>query len=152
MIGLGGGHSFLCNYEQKEKQVHINYNGNFDCFALKAEQMKKSRNQLPSLNLTENPDILATLANRTGNKRPSLVVGFAAETENVIENAVKKRDAKGCDWILANDVSPSFGTFGGDENSLHLAHGQGVESWERMTKADAACRLARRVSDFFEAA
>ena len=116
------------------------------------QKLKKSRNQPPSLNLTENPDILATLANRTGNKRPSLVVGFAAETENVIENAVKKRDAKGCDWILANDVSPSSGTFGGDENSLHLAHGQGVESWERMTKADAACRLARRVSDFFEAA
>lgn len=116
------------------------------------QKMKKSRNQPPALNLTENPDILATLANRTGNKRPSLVVGFAAETENVIENAVKKRDAKGCDWILANDVSSSSGTFGGDENSLHLAHGQGVESWERMTKADAACRLARRVSDFFEAA
>ena len=116
------------------------------------QKMKKSRNQPPSLNLTENPDILATLANRTGNKRPSLVVGFAAETENVIENAVKKRDAKGCDWILANDVSPSSGTFGGDENSLHLAHGQGVESWERMTKTDAAQRLARRVSDFFEAA
>ncbi|MDB3952876.1 bifunctional phosphopantothenoylcysteine decarboxylase/phosphopantothenate--cysteine ligase CoaBC [Alphaproteobacteria bacterium] len=116
------------------------------------QKIKKSRNQPLSLDLTENPDILATLANRTGNKRPSLVVGFAAETENVIENAVKKRDAKGCDWILANDVSLSSGTFGGDENSLHLAHGQGVESWERMTKTDAAQRLARRVSDFFEAA
>ncbi|MBE88232.1 MAG: bifunctional phosphopantothenoylcysteine decarboxylase/phosphopantothenate--cysteine ligase CoaBC [Rhodospirillaceae bacterium] len=116
------------------------------------QKIKKSSDQPPSLNLTENPDILATLAQRTGNKRPGLVVGFAAETENVIENAVKKRDEKGCDWILANDVSPSSGTFGGDENSLHLAHGEGVESWERMTKTDAAQKLARRVCDFFEAA
>ena len=116
------------------------------------QKIKKSSDQLLSLNLTENPDILATLAKRSGNKRPGLVVGFAAETENVIENAVKKRDEKGCDWILANDVSPSSGTFGGDENSLHLAHEEGVESWERMTKTDAAQKLARRVSDFLEAA
>ena len=116
------------------------------------QKIKKSSDQLLSLNLTENPDILATLAKRSGNKRPGLVVGFAAETENVIENAVKKRDEKGCDWILANDVSPSSGTFGGDENSLHLAHEEGVESWERMTKTDAAQKLARRVADFLEAA
>ena len=116
------------------------------------QKIKKSSDQLLSLNLTENPDILATLAKRSGNKRPGLVVGFAAETENVIENAVKKRDEKGCDWILANGVSPSSGTFGGDENSLHLAHEEGVESWERMTKTDAAQKLARRVSDFLQVA
>lgn len=116
------------------------------------QKIKKSGDKPPALNLTENPDILASLAKRTDNRRPGLVVGFAAETENVIENAVQKRNVKGCDWILANDVSPSSGTFGGDENSLHLAHADGVESWERMTKTDAAHRLAYRVSDFFEAA
>jgi phosphopantothenoylcysteine decarboxylase/phosphopantothenate--cysteine ligase len=77
-------------------------------------------------------------------------VGFAAETNRVREHAEEKRRRKGCDWILANDVSPGTGTFGGDDNVIHLISGNGVEDWPSMTKRAVAERLAERIADFLE--
>ncbi|MBT3358259.1 MAG: bifunctional phosphopantothenoylcysteine decarboxylase/phosphopantothenate--cysteine ligase CoaBC [Rhodospirillales bacterium] len=115
-----------------------------------ANKIKKSNDDPPAIELARNPDILATLAT-DGPDRPRLVVGFAAETENVIENAVAKRAAKGCNWIVANDVSSDTGTFGGDDNSVHLVTGEGgnkdVEDWPRMSKRDVAARLAARIAE-----
>jgi len=99
----------------------------------------------PTLVLTENPDILAGLA--TGPRRPRLLIGFAAETENVIPHAVAKRDRKQADWIVANDVSGDV--MGGDSNRVHLVTGAGVESWERLSKDNVARRLAARIADEF---
>jgi phosphopantothenoylcysteine decarboxylase/phosphopantothenate--cysteine ligase len=115
----------------------------------KDQKMKKKGGKPPSLALVENPDILKTLSTATGNRRPGLVVGFGAETENIVANAVEKRRRKGCDWLLANDVSPDSGTFGGDSNRIHLIHEGGVEDWPKMSKADAATRLAQRVAEHF---
>ena len=84
------------------------------------------------------------------NTRPVLVIGFAAETDQIITHARAKRERKGCDWILANDVSPETGTFGGDENTVHLVSAEGVEHWPRMSKADVANRLADRVAKKLE--
>ena len=109
------------------------------------EKMKKSGTGVPTLEMTENPDILATLA-AAANTRPQLVVGFAAETENIVEFAQAKRARKGCDWILANDVSPGSGTFGGADNTIHLVSADGVEDWPRMSKTDMADRLADRIT------
>jgi phosphopantothenoylcysteine decarboxylase / phosphopantothenate---cysteine ligase len=109
------------------------------------QKLKKDGGAPPQLTLTANPDILASLA-EAGNQRPRLVVGFAAETENVIENATAKRAAKGCDWILANDVSPGTGTFGGGENTVHLVSAGGVESWPTQAKQAVADRLAERIA------
>jgi phosphopantothenoylcysteine decarboxylase/phosphopantothenate--cysteine ligase len=109
------------------------------------QKLKKDGRGPPVLRLVENPDILASIAARR-NDRPSLVIGFAAETENVVVNAVEKRLRKGCDWILANDVSPGTGTFGGDSNTIHLVDGEGVEDWPVMTKAEVAARLADRIA------
>jgi phosphopantothenoylcysteine decarboxylase / phosphopantothenate---cysteine ligase len=100
----------------------------------------------PALDLTLNPDILATLA-APGPDRPALVVGFAAETERVVEQAQAKRARKGCDWILANDVSPATGTFGGDSNTVHLIAAESVEEWPRLDKAEIGRRLARRIAE-----
>ncbi len=100
----------------------------------------------PPIRLAPNPDILATLA-APGPDRPRLVVGFAAETQDVIDNAAAKLARKGCDWICANDVSPAAGTFGGDSNRLHLVTAAGVEDWPAATKAEVAERLAARVAD-----
>ena len=97
------------------------------------------------MHLVENPDILASLSRR-GNDRPALVIGFAAETNDVVANARAKRTRKGCDWILANDVSPGTGTFGGDQNTIHLVDGDGVEDWPIMTKHEVAGRLAARIA------
>jgi phosphopantothenoylcysteine decarboxylase/phosphopantothenate--cysteine ligase len=114
------------------------------------QKMKKQTDAaVPTLELTENPDILATLC-RPGNQRPRLVIGFAAETNRVREHAEEKRRRKGCDWILANDVSPGTGTFGGDENVIHLVSGNGVEDWPSMTKRAVAERLAERIADSLE--
>jgi phosphopantothenoylcysteine decarboxylase/phosphopantothenate--cysteine ligase len=110
-----------------------------------SEKLKKDRGGPPALELTENPDILRTLS-QAENRRPGLVVGFAAETEKVVEHAVEKRQRKGCDWILANDVSPETGTFGGDSNVIHFVHEDGVEDWPRMTKQEVAERLAQRIA------
>jgi len=115
----------------------------------KDQKIKKKGGRPPSLTLIENPDILKTLATATANRRPSLVVGFGAETEDIVRNATEKRRKKGCDWLLANDVSPESGTFGGDSNRLYLIHDEGVEDWPRMSKADAATRLAQRVAEHF---
>jgi phosphopantothenoylcysteine decarboxylase / phosphopantothenate---cysteine ligase len=95
----------------------------------------------PTLTLVENPDILAGLAYSP--QRPRLLIGFAAETENVITNAVAKRLRKGCDWIIANDVSGDV--MGGEANTVHIVTAAGVESWERLGKGNVAARLAMRV-------
>ncbi len=110
------------------------------------QKMKKGASGTPSLDLVENPDILATLS-AAGNARPRLVVGFAAETENVIANAQAKRAKKNCDWIVANDVSANAGVFGGDENTVHLISANGVEDWPRMAKDAVADQLAQRIRD-----
>lgn len=102
----------------------------------------------PAIHLVPNPDILATIA-QSGPARPTLVVGFAAETEHVIEHARAKLARKGCDWICANDVSPATGTFGGDHNTLHLVSAEGVEPWPQMDKTAAAQRLADRIAAYF---
>lgn len=110
-----------------------------------AKIKKKAGAQPPSLELAPNPDILATLS-KAGPKRPTLVVGFAAETEDVVVNAIDKRKRKGCDWIVANDVSPAKGTFGGERNTVHLISAEGVEDWPTLAKGDVAVRLAGRVA------
>lgn len=114
-----------------------------------AAKIKKGKNRPPALELAENPDILARLS-QAANRRPKLVVGFAAETENVVENAIEKRAAKGCDWMLANDVSPAAGTFDGDSNTVHLISADGVEPWPRLSKQALAERLAERIADALE--
>ena len=101
----------------------------------------------PVLRLAENPDTLASIAQRA-NDRPALVVGFAAETDDVVENARGKRLRKRCDWILANDVSPGTDTFGGDRNTIHLVDADGIEDWPVMTKREVAARLAERIARY----
>jgi len=108
-------------------------------------KIKKTGNGLPVLDFAENPDILATVSQmREG--RPPLVVGFAAETNDVVENATAKRARKGCDWIVANDVSPDTGIMGGAENAVTLIDAAGAEPWLRMSKAETARRLADRIA------
>ena len=106
-------------------------------------KMKKGADGPPALKLVENPDILATLAN--GFPRPKLVVGFAAETDNVEAYAQAKLVKKGCDWIVANDVSIA-GTMGGDDNAVSIVTPQGIERWERTAKSDVARKLAARMA------
>jgi phosphopantothenoylcysteine decarboxylase/phosphopantothenate--cysteine ligase len=108
-------------------------------------KLKKDGGGPPVLRLAENPDILASIAHR-GNDRPALVIGFAAETDDVVENARRKRLRKRCDWILANDVSPGSGTFGGDRNTIHLVDADGIEDWPIMTKSEVAARLVERIA------
>ncbi len=110
-----------------------------------ASKIKKDAGK-PRLELIENPDILASLG-EAGNRRPKLVVGFAAETENVIDNGAAKRQRKGCDWIIANDVSPDSGTFGGEVNTVHLITTDGVDSWPTLSKVQVARRLAVRIAN-----
>ncbi|MBI1179041.1 MAG: bifunctional phosphopantothenoylcysteine decarboxylase/phosphopantothenate--cysteine ligase CoaBC [Alphaproteobacteria bacterium] len=109
------------------------------------QKIKKNGGRPPTLKLVENPDILAAIAGRA-NDRPLLVVGFAAETEQVVDYAQRKREKKGCDWIVANDVSPETGIMGGDSNMVHLVTADGVEDWPRASKADVAARLAERIA------
>jgi phosphopantothenoylcysteine decarboxylase/phosphopantothenate--cysteine ligase len=99
----------------------------------------------PRINLAPNPDILATLA-QPGPGRPRLVIGFAAETGEVIEKAKIKRAEKNCDWIVANDFSPGSGAFGGESNTVHLVAAEGVDSWPTMKKRAVAERLAERIA------
>ncbi len=108
------------------------------------QKMKKTTSGLPVLEFAENPDILADLSKSTN--RPRLVVGFAAETQNLAEYAAQKRARKGCDWIVANDVSPSSGIMGGTENAVTLITDQGVEEWPRLSKVETAQRLAARIA------
>ena len=111
-------------------------------------KIKKNGGAEPDIKLKPNPDILAALA-AGGNRRPALVVGFAAETGSVIARATTKRREKGCDWIVANDVSPATGTFGGDDNSVHVITADDTESWPRMSKAAVAEKLAARIAAYF---
>jgi phosphopantothenoylcysteine decarboxylase/phosphopantothenate--cysteine ligase len=113
-------------------------------------KMKKNGGGLPDLALAENPDILATLSARN-DRRPALVVGFAAETGDVVPYAQAKLAKKGCDWIVANDVSEGTGTFGGDDNSVHLVTASSAEAWPRMAKQQVAERLAREIAGFLAA-
>ena len=104
-----------------------------------AEKLKKGASGPPTLGLVENPDILATVASHA--RRPRLVVGFAAETEKVIDHAQAKLARKKCDLIVANDVSPATGVMGGDANTVHLVSKRGVETWPTLPKAEVAQRL-----------
>ena len=107
---------------------------------------KQAGKTTPELSFVENPDILATIARRK-TQRPKLVVGFAAETENVLANAKAKLAKKGCDWILANDVSAESGVMGGDRNSITLVRTSGVEAWPTQGKDDVAAMLIARIAD-----
>jgi len=112
--------------------------------SLGERKIKKGDGGPPTITLTENPDILASLSKHA--KRPRLVIGFAAETNDVEANAQAKLAKKGCDWILANDVSVE-GTMGGDENAVAIVSAGGIERWERMAKAAVARRLAERIAE-----
>ena len=105
---------------------------------------KDSKGAMPSLTFAENPDILATVSQ--GPNRPQLVVGFAAETTDVLAHAQAKLARKGCDWIVANDVSPATGIMGGDENAVTILDANGAEAWPRTTKAEVARKLAARIA------
>ncbi len=109
-------------------------------------KIKKAKGKLPKLDLSENPDILATVS-QMKKGRPALVVGFAAETDDVLRNAKAKLKRKGCDWIVANDVSPDTGIMGGAENDVTLISGDGVEDWPRMSKDAVAAKLAAKIAD-----
>ena len=108
---------------------------------------KDGSGAIPALELAENPDILATVAQMPAGQRPALVVGFAAETDDVIANATAKRARKGCDWIVANDVSPETGIMGGADNTVTLISETGAEAWEKASKTEVARRLAARIAE-----
>jgi len=108
-------------------------------------KLKKSKDGLPTLSFAENPDILKTVSHMKTN-RPKLIVGFAAETNDVLANATAKRARKGCDWIVANDVSPETGIMGGSENDVTLITADGPEDWPRMGKNAVAAKLAARIA------
>jgi phosphopantothenoylcysteine decarboxylase/phosphopantothenate--cysteine ligase len=112
------------------------------------QKLKKRGKEAPRLELMENPDILKTVATAPIDERPALVIGFAAETENVVENAKAKRKAKGANWIVANDVSPATGVMGGDRTTVHLVTASGVESWPELDKAEVAERLLARAAEW----
>ncbi|WP_296423360.1 bifunctional phosphopantothenoylcysteine decarboxylase/phosphopantothenate--cysteine ligase CoaBC [Yoonia sp.] len=108
-------------------------------------KIKKDGAGLPTLEFAENPDILATIS-QLAQGRPQLVIGFAAETDDVIAHATAKRKRKGCDWIIANDVSPATGIMGGTENAVTLITDDGAEEWPRMSKDAVAAALAKRIA------
>jgi phosphopantothenoylcysteine decarboxylase / phosphopantothenate---cysteine ligase len=114
------------------------------------QKLKKTQAGMPPLQLVENPDILATVS-KLRDQRPGLVIGFAAETEHLIDNARAKLKRKGCDWIVANDVSPATGVMGGDRNTVHLLTRDGadidVDSWPVMTKEEVAIALVARIAE-----
>ncbi|MBX3538071.1 MAG: bifunctional phosphopantothenoylcysteine decarboxylase/phosphopantothenate--cysteine ligase CoaBC [Chelatococcus sp.] len=114
-----------------------------------ASQKMKKTGAAPRLALVENPDILATVAQRAVD-RPRLVVGFAAETENVVAYAKAKRQRKGCDWIIANDVSHATGIMGGDNNTVHVVTADTVEDWPDLPKTEVAARLVERIARVFQ--
>ncbi len=111
-----------------------------------ASKIKKDGSGLPKLDFAENPDILATVS-QMKKGRPALVIGFAAETDDVIAHATAKRARKGCDWIVANDVSPATGIMGGSENAVTLITADGSETWDRMSKSAVAAKLAARIAE-----
>jgi phosphopantothenoylcysteine decarboxylase/phosphopantothenate--cysteine ligase len=111
-----------------------------------ASKMKKQGVGPPRLGFAENPDILATVAQHATH-RPRLVIGFAAETEDILAHAREKLSRKGCDWIVANDVSAASGVMGGDRNTVHLVTAAGAESWPPQSKEDVARALVMRIAD-----
>src|SRR4051794_15462343 len=118
------------------------------------QKLKKTAAGMPPLQLVENPDILASIS-KLNEKRPPLVIGFAAETEHLIDNAKAKIARKGCDWIVANDVSPATGVMGGDRNTVHLLTRDGadeiaVDSWPVMTKEQVATELVAKIAKTME--
>ncbi|RZO39939.1 MAG: bifunctional phosphopantothenoylcysteine decarboxylase/phosphopantothenate--cysteine ligase CoaBC [Rhodobacteraceae bacterium] len=115
--------------------------------SVSSSKIKKQKGALPVLEFAENPDILASVSQSSSN-RPDLVVGFAAETDDLLANATAKRARKGCDWIVANDVSPENGIMGGSENAVTLITEDGAESWPRMGKAQVAGELADRMARY----
>jgi phosphopantothenoylcysteine decarboxylase/phosphopantothenate--cysteine ligase len=112
---------------------------------LNNKMKKREGGSVPDLKLAQNPDILATIAQ--GGKRPRLVIGFAAETDDVIANAKSKLTKKNADWIVANDVSPHTGIMGGDKNTIHIVSRDGVEDWPELDKRDVGIRLAARIAE-----
>ncbi|MFK7869296.1 MAG: bifunctional phosphopantothenoylcysteine decarboxylase/phosphopantothenate--cysteine ligase CoaBC [Roseobacter sp.] len=114
------------------------------------QKIKKTKNGLPTLRFAENPDILRTVSHMNDG-RPELVVGFAAETQDVVNEATAKRARKGCDWIVANDVSPATGIMGGSENAVVVIDVNGPESWPRLDKNEVARRLVSRIADALSA-
>ena len=113
--------------------------------AEQAKEKLKKTNGKSSIDLVENPDILATISRHK--QRPQLVIGFAAETEKLIDNARAKLKSKGCDWIVANDVSPETGVFGGARNTVHLVTANGVEDWPLQSKEAVASGLVQKIAD-----
>ncbi|HET7409636.1 MAG TPA: bifunctional phosphopantothenoylcysteine decarboxylase/phosphopantothenate--cysteine ligase CoaBC [Paracoccaceae bacterium] len=121
--------------------------GDWRVVSASEQKLKKDgTGRVPPLQLTENPDILKSVAQLPEGKRPALVVGFAAETENLLENARAKLAAKGADWIVANDVSPATGVMGGPENTVTLITRDGAEPWPTASKTAVARRLAERIA------
>ena len=114
--------------------------------ATKSQKIKKTGKGAPELELVENPDILSTVAHDKS-RRPELVIGFAAETEKIVENAKLKLTRKGCDWIVANDVSPASGVMGGDSNTVHIVTRDGIESLPPQSKEQVADALVARIAD-----
>lgn len=115
--------------------------------AANSKMKKRDNGTPPNISLIENPDILATLAHHK--KRPSLVIGFAAETDDLLKNAASKRERKGADWIVANDVTPASGIMGGDRTRVHIVTRDGIDDWRDMPKAEMARRLVARIADTF---
>jgi phosphopantothenoylcysteine decarboxylase/phosphopantothenate--cysteine ligase len=109
------------------------------------EKLKKDRSGSAALQLIENPDILAGVSRHP--QRPRLVIGFAAETQDLLANAQAKLKKKGADWIVANDVSPASGIMGGALNRVHIISAKGVESWPEMSKQEVAKRLVERIAE-----
>ncbi|MCH8172987.1 MAG: bifunctional phosphopantothenoylcysteine decarboxylase/phosphopantothenate--cysteine ligase CoaBC [Proteobacteria bacterium] len=112
------------------------------------QKIKKESGADQVMTFKQNPDILADLA--LSNRRPRLVIGFAAETENLLENAREKRVRKNCDWIIANDVSAATGIMGGNENTVHVITGDGEEAWPKASKEDVALRLVEKIAGHLE--
>ena len=111
-----------------------------------AQKIKKDGSgKPPALGLVENPDILATVGHHES-LRPKLLIGFAAETQNLIDNARSKLERKNADWIIANDVSPETGIMGGDANTVRLVSRDGVEDWPEMNKAEVARQIVARAA------
>jgi phosphopantothenoylcysteine decarboxylase/phosphopantothenate--cysteine ligase len=116
-----------------------------------SKKIKKTGDgEAPSLEMVLNPDILKSVAALEPGERPALVIGFAAETDNVTEHARAKYERKGCDWLLANDVSAKTGTFGGDSNAIVFFDDQGHHEWPQMSKAEVGQKLANRIASFLK--
>lgn len=115
-----------------------------------AQKIKKKPGETPTLNMIENPDILKTLS-KLGSQRPRLVLGFAAETDNLIANASAKLADKGCNWIIANNISQENSAFFSETNTVHLVTAEGAEDWPKLSKAEVGIRIAERIADALEA-